>query len=453
MELYDRFRNNLSDKWVINPDTGILLAVSGGSDSIAMLHLFHRLSQEQTLRIGITYVNHNLRPESADEAEFIKELCRHLEFSYWELVLDPSEKTAGASTEAWARTERYIVLSEFCEREKYAYIATAHHLNDQAETVLMRVSEGSGLDGLQGIREQRGNIIRPLLIFERHELDKYNTDHGFKWLEDTTNLDTSIPRNYIRHKIVKQWHQDNPKLLEAIQFLSERTSEHTRALNFIVDRILPELSVKQEDSIYQLNGEHLSQLPVLVQQLIIRRLMGASEQPWRRFRWNSLERFLANPATGRFHELPMGWILLSERGNWLLAQAPKKSECHAVVKPNSVTSCGYFMLRYRSVVTGKQFTDTPWIEYIDGDFLQGKSLIVRNWLPGDRFQPLGMSGRKKVSDFLIDNRVDRFQKNRQLVLVADEDIIWVCGRRISELVKIKPDTQSIVELSIEPQVG
>ncbi|MBC8401237.1 MAG: tRNA lysidine(34) synthetase TilS [Candidatus Marinimicrobia bacterium] len=451
--LYQQFCQNVEVKWDSFHESSVLLAVSGGSDSISMLHLFHRFSQDQDLRISIAHVNHHLRPDSDAEADFVRKLCQKLHLTYWELALDPAEKSPAVSTEAWAREERYRVLQELCKIEKYDFIATAHHLNDQAETVLMRVGEGSGIEGLQGIREQRGNIIRPLLSFDRSALEKYNNDKGFKWVEDSSNADINIPRNYIRHIIVKRWQKDNPNLLEAIQFLCERATDYDNALKFILDRIHHDVIQNITSNSFRLDGKYLSELPRLLKLAIIRKLIGGNDPPWRRHHWNSLHNFLVSPSTGRFHELPGGWILLSDRGNWLLSQdTESKQYCQPVVR-NSKTTCGYFLLKWRSVKEVKQFTGTPWIEYIDEGFLQGKSLIIRTWQPGDRFQPLGMQGRKKISDFLIDEQVDRFQKKRQLVLMADEEIIWVCGRRISNLVRITPHTQSIVELSIERKVG
>ncbi len=452
INLDQQFRRHIDTSWPELNNCSILVAVSGGLDSIVLLDLFLLLAKSRSFRLTAGHINHHLRPGADSDMEFVRGNCQQKKIQLLTAVLDPELKQAGSSTEAWAREGRYQALAEMAESEDINFIATAHHLNDQAETVLMHIADGCGFEGLKGIRRRRGNLIRPLLPFSRAQLLDYAIQNKLSWVEDDTNQDITLTRNFIRHCVLKDWSDQNIKLLGSIRYLSERAYDYHESQKYIIERLYPELVIEDKEGGFKLNGEKLADLPRQLRLAIINRICSGEGQTWRRHNWESLERFLKNPGTGRFMELPGGWVILSNRSEWLIKRSTSAELVAQVVVPESTTDCGPYRLTWRKVKSLNRFTDNAWSEYIDTGFLQGKTLVLRAWQPGDRFHPLGMKGSKKVSDFLIDEQMDRFRKQEQLVLAAGDEVFWVCGIRISEKIKVTESSVALAELSIERDV-
>ncbi len=452
INLYTKFERNVCENWNSFQDKRVLLAVSGGLDSVVLFHLFLKLAQEQSVSFGVIHINHNLRPEAGQEAEFVLKLCELNNIAYFLETLDPGSILKGISIEAWGRTERYAAFQEVADQQGYNFIATAHHLNDHVETVLMHIGDGCGIDGLKGIRTQIGAIVRPLLPFSQAEIRDFARENKIDWMEDPSNNELRFRRNRYRHEIIAPWLEAENGLLKAVNFLSSRAVEMDELIAFSAKKIADQVIRLSDDNSITIAVDSIKSLPVLLQVGLIRKIVDTSGQPWRRHRWNNLINFIKNATTGRFLELTDGWVILRNRDDFILT-LDNTDQYQVKVKPGTDTRCGNYILKWREVQAVKQFTDTPWSEYIDAGYLKGKTLILRNWLPGDHFRPLGMGGTKKISDLLIDARVDRFQKANQLILEADNEIIWVCGRRLSDLVKITSATKSFVELTIERYVG
>jgi len=450
--LYTKFERNVCENWNSFRDQRVLLAVSGGLDSVVLFHLSLKLAKKYSVRFGVIHINHNLRPAAGQEAEFVARLCGKYQIAYYLETLDPGSIIKGISIEAWGRTERYTAFQKIADQQGYNFIATAHHLNDHVETVLMHIGDGCGIDGLKGIRTQIGAIVRPLLPFSRAEIRDFARENNIDWMEDPSNNELRFRRNRYRHEIVAPWLEAENGLLKAVNFLSSRAVEMDELIAFSAEKIADMVIRSSAGKSITLVADSLKSLPVLLQVGLIRKIADTSDQSWRRHRWNNLIDFIKNATTGRFLELTDGWVILRNREDFILT-LDNTDQYQVKVKPGTDTHCGNYILKWREVQAVKQFTDTPWSEYIDASFLKGKTLILRNWLPGDHFRPLGMGGTKKISDLLIDARVDRFQKAKQLILEADNEIIWVCGRRLSDLVKITSATKSFVELTIERYVG
>ena len=339
INLYTKFERNVCENWNSFQDKRVLLAVSGGLDSVVLFHLFLKLAQEQSVSFGVIHINHNLRPEAGQEAEFVLKLCELNNIAYFLETLDPGSILKGISIEAWGRTERYAAFQEVADQQGYNFIATAHHLNDHVETVLMHIGDGCGIDGLKGIRTQIGAIVRPLLPFSQAEIRDFARENKIDWMEDPSNNELRFRRNRYRHEIIAPWLEAENGLLKAVNFLSSRAVEMDELIAFSAKKIADQVIRLSDDNSITIAVDSIKSLPVLLQVGLIRKIVDTSGQPWRRHRWNNLINFIKNATTGRFLELTDGWVILRNRDDFILT-LDNTDQYQVKVKPGTDTRCG-----------------------------------------------------------------------------------------------------------------
>ena len=224
--------NNLLDKDYINHNETIIIAVSGGKDSMALLYAMTRINPLLKIKIVAAHINHHLRENSSEDELFIRTFCKEQNI---ELIIDhlnPSQKLKSMSKEEWARDFRYKSLYRISSDYGSCNIMTAHHGNDQIETILFHLSQGAGLAGLRGIHTQRDRVIRPLLSLSRKEINVYLEEMDIPWVQDKTNNDTTIPRNFLRHKIIKSWEKENSGLVSSFNQISQNIKDAYESLIF-----------------------------------------------------------------------------------------------------------------------------------------------------------------------------------------------------------------------------
>ena len=449
-----RIINHIVKSNLIKQNDKIIVAVSGGMDS--MLLLFSLIELKKTLNIEIVtaHVNHNIRTNSINDENFVINQAKELKIPIIVKQLNYNAKEQGESTEAWARKNRYKQLELIRKELKYDKIATGHHSNDQIETILQRISEKSGVGGLRGIHSQYGKIIRPMLTISKSDIEKTVNDLQIKYVEDETNKNLEIPRNYLRHRIIPQWESLYPNLGNSIRSICESAVENQSVLDYFIEELENKIVTDCKDCssnklIKRIELSNFEKLPDSVKILLFRHILG--KYPWRKYQWNEISQILQSAKIGKIYNFD-DFEILKDRQNWLIRHKLKVNLTPVIVQLNEETTCGDFNVNIRKV---SKFTlsDIKNVEIIDRNSIIHKKLILRTWRDGDLFQPLGMAGTKKISDFLTDEKTNQFDKENQLVLTADEEIIWLCGRRISENVKINKDTNEYLELSIRANVG
>ncbi|NOZ73800.1 MAG: tRNA lysidine(34) synthetase TilS [FCB group bacterium] len=444
----ERFRR----AWLrLNPDpsrTSVVVAVSGGLDSMVCLDLLDKLRQEYLFSLTVAHVNHHLRPDSDKDQALVEEEARHRKLLFQVRSPDFTGES-GDGPEAQARELRYAALESIRQEVGADLIVTAHHGNDQIETILFRLQSGAGAPGLAGIPERRGRILRPLLSFSRQDLEQYAQANQINYCEDSTNRDESIPRNFLRHRIVTPWQAKVPSLTKQIQHSVKALQSMEASLKYLIEQYLLPSVGKKLGAHWVFNG-HL--FDMLDEDLKIRtiQILDSPAEPWRRKDWNSLRQTLSSRKTGLLHPLPGGSYLLRNRNQWILRVKPLPKRVTVPVLPGERVELpsGIFVW---NPVSGKTIEEPrPGCEIVDEDCLKAfGELVLRHWQDGDYIQPLGMHGRKKVSDLLIDLKVDRFSKANQYVLAQGKEVLWVCGHRISEQIKLTPRTRNQAELLFE----
>jgi len=413
----------------------IIIAVSGGKDSMTLLYSMCRIADGLNLKINAVHINHHLRDNSNNDQILMEKFCKQLKINFTLDHLNPATKLKGESPEAWARNHRYASLERTRKEIGADWIFTAHHGNDQIETILFHLSQGTGISGLRGIHDNQGHILRPMLCFSRSDIDQYAAEMNIPWVDDSSNLDESIPRNNLRHNVIKPWERSNPDLVSAFHEISEHAKDANEALQFAANLLIPDIIKQKNDNLFSLDEEQLRAIPPLLRTILLRELIGTTE-PWRRFTHNGLRTFVTNAKIGQIYRLPNNWQLLKDRRQFILNKTKVKQKKPIVVYPNIKVNNGDFMFIWKTDIRLESVSDNRDTELIDANKINCQTLTLRPWLPGDRFHPFGMIGTKKISDYLIDEKVDLFSKENQWVLLDGGEIIWLCGHRISDEVKI-----------------
>ena len=423
----------------------IIIAVSGGKDSMALLYSMFRIADRLNVKFNVVHINHHIRHNSNNDQILVDKFCTELKIKFILDHLDPATKLKGESPESWARNHRYAALERIRKEIDADWIFTAHHGNDQIETILFHLSQGTGISGLRGIHDNQGHILRPMLCFSRSDIDQYAAEMNIPWVDDSSNLDESIPRNNLRHNVIKPWERSNPDLVSAFHEISEHAKDANEALQFAANLLIPNIIKQKNDNLFSLDEEQLRAIPPLLRTILLRELIGTTE-PWRRFIHNGLRAFIANAKIGQIYRLPDNWQLLKDRKRFILKKIKVQQKKPIVVSPDIEVNSGDFIFIWKTDTRIESFSVNRDTELIDANKINCQTLTLRPWLPGDRFHPFGMAGTKKISDYLIDEKVDLYTKGNQWVLVDGEKIIWVCGRRINDEVKITDTTTDYAKL-------
>jgi tRNA(Ile)-lysidine synthase len=420
-----------------------LLAVSGGIDSVVMAHLFHNLG----LPAGIAHCNFGLRGEESDGDEvFVRELAARYNFPFFVTRPDVKSfaKSASVSTQMAARGLRYEWFEKVRSESGYKWIATAHHANDSLETLLLNLARGTGLAGLTGISPVNGNLIRPLLFSNRTEVSHYATENGIQWREDRTNATDDYYRNKIRHHVIPILSELNPSLETTFNASSERL----RAANALLEEYLQ----KWKSQVVRREAGTI--------RIPIAEILGEKESIYRLwvilqdfdFQYNQIRGIIAtlDGIPGKRFFSPTHELLVDR--DYLVVKALSETSDDAeliIERPDVTIDWRGAKLTMRILPVGGNLNFDSTTIAVDPDLLTFP-LTLRKWRQGDIFQPFGMGGKsKKVSDLLIDNKIDRFQKERTAVLLnGDGEIVWVVGVRADERFKISATTGNTLMISL-----
>ncbi|HXG02577.1 MAG TPA: tRNA lysidine(34) synthetase TilS [Candidatus Binatia bacterium] len=428
----------------------VVVAVSGGADSTALLYLLHHLAPEWNLRLAAVHVDHRLRPESAAEAEHVRRLGVRLGVPVVTVAVDVERR---GSLEEAARRARYAALEAEAGRAGAGRIALGHTLDDQAETVLMRLLEGSGLRGLAGIPPVRGRIIRPLLDLRRSALRAALAEAGLEWVEDPSNRDPRFFRNRIRLEVVPRLGQvHGGDVAPALARVARRVRQAVEALEAVGARELARLGTLAPGAVI-LSRSALAALPGVVALEVLRQAVArlgrrTSLRAWAHRR---LGRVLAAPPPRRAFRL--GGATVEVSGDWVRvgvdrppALPPRPLEVPgAVLLPEIGRRLEARRLPAHSYTVPREAD----VVAFDADRLPCP-LTVRARQPGDRFHPFGAPGERRLKSFLIDAGVPRWDRDRVPLVEAGGRIVWVAGLRRAAAAPVSPGTREVVELALKP---
>jgi tRNA(Ile)-lysidine synthase len=426
----------------------VLVAVSGGADSVALLHVLRELAPRLRLSLHVLHVDHGLRPDSARDADFVRALGRRLG-----VPVEVAAVAVGAgSVEAAAREVRYAALERAADRHGAQRIALGHTADDQAETVLMRLLAGTGPLGLAAIPAVRGRIVRPLLDARRTDVVAAVRRAGLDWVEDATNHDRRLLRNHVRHDLLPRLGAaaaaDVVDRLARVARLAGETADVVARLAAVE---LQRVARIERDAVV-LPRAALAALPERLATEVLRqagaRLGGRS--PLRGWGYRGLRRVLgAAPPRRPFR---LGRVVLEVSGDHIrVGVAPPRPltpRCLTVPGRVELPEIGRCLAARLVPAAGYAVPREPARVALDAAMLP-RTLVVRPRRRGDRFRPFG-GGERRLKSFLIDARVPRWDRGRLPVVEADGRILWLAGLRRASAAPVTADTREILELALVP---
>ncbi|MDQ0285368.1 tRNA(Ile)-lysidine synthase [Desulfofundulus luciae] len=451
----DKFR-------MISPGDKVLVGVSGGPDSVALLHLLWRMKGELHISLAVAHLNHMFRGEEARaDARLVEELAKGLGLPVHveEFDVPAYRERTGLSAQDAARRVRYRFFEEVARRIGASRVALGHHADDQAETIIFNFLRGTGPAGLKGIPPVRGKYIRPLLDVRRCEIERYCREHSLPVREDASNKKTIYTRNRIRLELIPRLEAEyNPRLVDALVHLGHICREENDYLEEQAALLYGRaLKTQKEHSLLFTVPEMLSSPLALVRRVLRRawRHLTGTEGDLSYLQVESLLALLHNPAGGKVVELPRG-VRASRQGLvlrlWMGDDGPGVPYyCYPLVVPGITYIPEINSSIQARLISISEAPDPRALSareaLLDYDAISGP-LAVRRRRDGDRFHPLGMAAGMKLKKFLIEQEVPREERDYLPLVVAGDEIIWVGGVRPGEPWKVTPETKTCLYLQI-----
>jgi len=421
------------EDYSIAADSGFLIACSGGVDSMVLTELMRTAGVNPTL----AHCNFKLRGADANaDQDFVRNYANkhNLPFHTADFTTEAYSQKHGISIQMAARDLRYAFFEKIMEQYNLNYLLTAHHADDNLETILLNLGRGTGLPGLSGIAPSRNHILRPMLTLTKAEIVELAKEMNLKWREDASNKKEDYQRNYIRHKVAPVFKDNFPGFDKRFKNTQNQLQQDAHLFNHLLKSSLKNLEIK-EGEVRKIKIADLLEIPGYLS------LLHHWLQPYGIFDLIAIRNSMGGESgrifAGTTHDLLVdrAYLILQERQNlddktFQLHEADFIINTPFGLELEQMSSSGFSIPRERNVAA------------LDKDKLQFP-LQLRRWQHGDSFVPIGMKGQKKVSDFLIDAKVNRFEKENTWVLLSENEIVWVVNHRIDDRYKISNTTKTV----------
>ncbi len=454
MDILHRVEAYIQRERLLTPGDGVVVALSGGPDSVTLFDLLHRLKSKWNLTLYIAHLNHQLRPNAESDAAFVKQIARNYPIYIEKEDVLQRAKDKKQSLEEAARDARRAFLDTVKQKTGANRIALGHTKSDQAETVLLRLVRGSGLTGLGGMRPISETCwIRPLLSFSRSEIELYVRTRNLQVLRDETNSDPKFLRNRIRTDLIphlqKTYNPQIEDLLSRSAILLQNDDAH---LENIAEQALSETLLYRDNRKFILDVRRFFGYHISLRRRLIRKVLFALQAGAEAARFQVVERILEIFSTpGNSVQITPKISAYRTHDTLIIAQ-PARAYCF-LVEPNvplnvngkfSMTILNHEHLQavYNCFNSSKTANHTV---FFDLDQLPNRALYLRSPRPGDWFHPFGMRGKKKVSRLLGDSKIPRPLRGEIPLLVSGATILWVVGLRRSQIAPITPATRRVLK--------
>jgi len=433
--MLQKLQNHINLNLPFLKEKKLLLAVSGGIDSMVLVNLCHQLQ----LNFAVAHCNFQLRGNESDEDEMLViQTCQDGYIPYFLNSFNTLEfaKENKLSIQLAARKLRYDWFYKLMNENGFDYILTAHHLDDSLETFLINFTRGSGLDGLTGIPEQNDKIVRPLLIFSRNEIETFAQENNIAWREDSSNASDKYLRNKLRHDVIPILKELNPSLLSSF----ENTIKNLKQSQSLVDDAS---KMVYEKVVFEEENQIVFDLDLLLEYQNYQAYLFSWLSDFGFTDWDSVYD-LVSAQSGK-QVMSNSHVLLKNRNTLLLFPRKENSEeviypidkgQNEVKVPLNLTFCNLSDISVQS--TNVIFVDAEKLQF---------PLTIRKWKEGDFFQPFGMNGKKKVSKFFKDEKFSMLEKSDIWLLCSNDKIVWIIGKRQDDRFKITETTTKILQIN------
>jgi len=434
-----KIENFIAEHQLLDKQKPVLLAVSGGLDSVALLHFL----VESGYKCAIAHCNFHLRGESSNlDAEFVKKLAEKYEISLYINEFDTLKvaEQNGESIEMTARNLRYSWFDELLQNNDFQAVVAGHHQNDNAETILLNLIRGAGIRGLAGIRPKKRNIVRPLLCVTRSEIEIYAQEKGLKWCEDLTNSDTKFKRNQIRHKILPEIEQQNPAFVQNMSKFADNIFDAITLYNSAVENFTKQI-LSESNGIFEIDIKTLlsSPAPKTILFEILQKFdfqADTTDEVFKNINSQSGKKYFSK-----------NYTIIKDREKLLISdnkilesqQFIIEKDTKFIEKPIKISFEVIDVKDIKSLKVGKNIVlfDYEKIKF---------PLTLRTWQAGDCFQPFGLKGKQKVSDFFVNQHFSLLDKQNAWLLISDEKIMWLVNHRADGRFKITEKTEKVFRI-------
>jgi len=434
------FLENIEAKNLIQKGERVLLAVSGGIDSMVLLHLFERSEFDY----GLVHCNFHLRGEESDgDEEFVREqVGQHgLPSFFKDFDTEEYASVRGISIEMAARELRYNYFEKIRVENGFDLIATAHHQDDLIETFFLNLSRKTGIHGLTGIKEKAGNIIRPLLFAGRKEIENYAKEHFVEYREDSSNNEVVFQRNFIRHKILPLFSEMNPafqkNMVASVSNLKEAEVVYDYLIHTEIEKIVSQENLGIKVDIQQLRTTPFPHLLLLEVLSTYHFNAAVIDQIYKSLEAESGRQFYS-----------FSHRLVKDREYLFVSEIEVDEEKLYYIEENDMELFDPLDICIEKLdAENFKIIKQSKVACIDADEVSFP-LLIRKWKQGDYFQPLGMSGMKKVSDFFIDQKIPLHEKENTWLLCSGKKIVWIMGYRLDERFKITSKSKKVLKIEM-----
>ena len=444
--------NYIEENKLIDKGESIVVGVSGGADSICLLHILKELRDEYQIQLIVAHINHGMRIEAKEDANFVRSICDKWDMPYEEhncniVELSREQKT---SEEVVGRNERYNFFEETRVKYKADKIAVAHTMNDQAETMLMRLIRGSGVTGLGAIMAKRDFIIRPLLIISREQVEEYCRLNALDYKEDSTNKMDIYTRNKLRLKVLPILREDfNPNVIEVISQAADQLQETEDYLDIQTQEAYKKV-VKKSQKGYEIHIKLLLSYHPVIQSRIIRMAIESNMGSLKDIKYKNINDImeLAHKQSGKSINISMETIAIREH-SYIRILEHKKTLSYSQKLNIGINKVVESNKKVEMILVddskNKQRYENTYTKNIDYDKING-NLQIRNRKAGDKI--LLKNGSKKLKDFFIDEKIPKTCRDDVILIADDENVIWIVGYRLSEYYYITDQTKCILQIQI-----
>lgn len=461
--IIDKVIYTINKNEMINKGDGIIVALSGGPDSMCLLHILHTLRKRFDLRIYAAHINHMLRGNESDTDEKVcREYCESLNIDFYSRAVDIEKmaKEQGISTEMAGRDARYSFFEELVEKLGAQKVAVAHNENDQAETVLMRLMRGTGIEGLVGIKPVRDEkFIRPIINITRTEIENYCQINKLPARIDKTNFEPIYARNKVRLELIPYIEENfNSDIISTLNRMCELIKRDEEYIQENVTKFFEKVCDISDEKVIIYN-DAFNLHPAILSRIIRKALLIFKGDI------NNIQSIhidnvikIQKAETGKFTIVPKGIVITNVYGNVEITKQQKNKPCNKNLQEsidlklgdNYVKQLGVnFRLKQVTDYKSMNFKGKDNIKYFNCDNVKNISVRVRK--DGDRFTPFGMKGSKKLKDIFMDLKVPREKRDFVPLLCFDEEISWIVGYKISDKFKVHDGVKNIIQVTVERQ--
>ena len=436
----------------------VVVALSGGPDSTALLAVLVPIAKDLNLSLIVAHFNHGLRGAESDEDEnYSRDLSEKMGLPFVSGKMDLSKGNKGLSPEDFYRRQRYDFLNKISDDYQAQKIALGHNLPDQAETVLLNILRGSGLEGLKGFLPMRDDkFIRPLMEISRGEIISFLREKGISYRQDSSNENKRYLRNQIRSELIPYLKEKfNPKIEQSLAQMAEILRLEDEFIRQHVDEVLKSSFIQRQQNRIMLKISYVNKLPSAIRLRLFKTILESLNPAKNGFSFihiKSLDNLAQKCESGKRVDLPLGIVVRREYDDLILEGKKVCSKQMEYEYTMNIPGSIYVKerkLTVRSEITKKENVDfsSKSKVYLDLDENQ-QPVIIRNRRDGDWFQPLGMQGRQKIKDFFIDHKIPQCKRNEIMLFVDQISVIWIENMRLNDRVKITAETKNVLKLEI-----